>query len=46
MLDGTNRAQVFTITWQMCGGRRRAQTPICDKDGVLLTAEKTQGSDG
>lgn len=31
---------VFTITRQFCGGRRRAQTPICDKDGVLLTAEK------
>ena len=33
---------VFKITRQICGRRSGTQTPICDKNGILLTAEKPQ----
>ena len=36
---------MFKITRQICARRGRAQTPICDKDGILLTADKDPPDD-
>ena len=33
---------MFKITRQICGRRSRTQTPICGKNGILLTTEKAQ----
>ena len=38
----SNNLHLFKITRLICGRRSRTQTPICDKNGVLLTAEKAQ----